>query len=71
MNYRRFLVYNVLGGFIWIYFFVYAGFAFGNHPFIQKNFKLVILAIIVLSVLPMVVEAWRGWKEHRGAKAAE
>ncbi len=69
MNYRRFLAYNVIGGFIWIYFFTYAGWAFGNQPFIQKNFKLVILAIIILSVLPMVFEAWRGWKEHRAAQA--
>jgi len=68
MTYRRFFAYNVIGGFIWIYFFTYAGYAFGNQPFIQENFKLVILAIIFLSVLPMVFEAWRGWREHRAAK---
>lgn len=65
MTYPRFLAYNVIGGFIWIYFFVYAGFAFGNQPFVQKNFKLVILVIIALSLLPIVYEAWRGWLEHR------
>jgi membrane-associated protein len=69
MNYRHFIAYNVIGGFIWIYFFIYAGYAFGNQPFVQKNFKLVILAIIILSVLPMVFEAWRGWKEHRAEKS--
>ncbi|GAB1488735.1 DedA family protein [Opitutaceae bacterium] len=69
MTYSRFLAYNVIGGFVWIYFFTYAGFAFGNQPFIQKNFKLVILAIIFVSVLPMLFEAWRGWREHRAAKA--
>ncbi|MES2693089.1 MAG: DedA family protein [Verrucomicrobiota bacterium] len=69
MTYSRFIAYNIIGGFIWIYFFTYAGFAFGNQPFVQKNFKLVILAIIVLSVLPIVWEFWRGWQENRKAKA--
>jgi membrane-associated protein len=69
MTYRRFLAYNVVGGFIWIYFFVYAGFLFGNQPFVQKNFKIVILAIIILSVVPIVVEFWRGWREARRASA--
>jgi membrane-associated protein len=65
MNYGRFLAFNVLGGFAWIYFFTYAGYLFGAHPFVQKNFKLVILAIIILSVVPMVYEAWRVWRDER------
>ena len=69
MTYRKFIAYNLIGGFVWIYFFVYAGFVFGNQPFVQKNFKLVILAIIVVSVLPMVVEFWRGWREHKKQSA--
>lgn len=67
MSYRQFIAYNLIGGFIWIYFFIYAGFFFGNQPFVQKNFKLVILAIIVISVIPMVIEGWRAWKESRQA----
>lgn len=72
MTYRHFIAYNILGGFIWIYFFTYAGYLFGNQPFVQKNFKLVILAIIILSVLPMVFEGWRAWRDSRraGAKSA-
>ena len=65
MNYRQFLAYNVIGGFLWIYSLTYAGYAFGNHPLVQKNFKLVILGIIVLSVLPMVIEGWRAWRENK------
>ena len=65
MTYSRFIAFNVIGAFIWIYFFIYAGFIFGNQPFVQKNFKLVILAIIVLSVLPIIYELWRGWRENR------
>ncbi len=70
MNYSRFIAFNIIGGFVWIYFFIYAGFAFGNQPFVQKNFKLVILAIIVLSVLPMVFEFVRAWRENRRAAAS-
>ena len=65
MTYLRFLAFNIIGAFVWIYFFTYAGFIFGNQPFVQKNFKLVILAIIFLSVVPIVYELWRGWRENR------
>lgn len=70
MTYSRFLAYNLIGGFVWIYFFTYAGFLFGNQPFVQKNFKLVILAIIFLSVLPIVIEVGREWLKGRKAPAA-
>lgn len=70
MTYPRFMAYNVIGGFIWIYFFTYAGFIFGNQPFVQKNFKLVILAIIILSVVPIVVEFVREWRKSRKTTAA-
>lgn len=70
MTYSRFLAFNVIGGFVWIYFFVYAGFGFGNQPFVQKNFKLVIVAIILLSVMPIAVEFMRGWQQSRRAARA-
>ena len=70
MTYARFITYNIVGGFAWIYFFTYAGFWFGNQPFVQKNFKLVILAIIILSVVPIVWELWRGWREAKADKKA-
>ena len=63
MNYRRFLAYNVVGGFLWVAICLFAGYFFGNLPFVKKNFSLVILAIIVISVLPAVVEYLR----HRAA----
>lgn len=70
MTYSRFLAYNVIGGFVWIYSFTYLGFAFGNIPVVQKNFKLVILGIIIVSVLPIVWEFVRAWQENRKAKAS-
>jgi len=65
MTYRRFFAYNVIGGFIWIYSFTYLGFFFGNLEPVKKNFGLVILGIIFLSVLPIVIEAWRAWREKK------
>lgn len=56
MSYRRFALYNVIGALAWVLLFLYAGYLFGNHPFVQKNLKLLILAIIVISIMPGVIE---------------
>src|SRR5688572_15869472 len=56
MTYSRFLVYNVVGGIVWVALFVLAGYYFGNLPVVRQNFTYVILAIIALSVMPIVVE---------------
>jgi membrane-associated protein len=62
MSYGYFLTYNLVGGIVWVLLFTLAGFFFGNIPFIQKNFEYVILAIILISVLPMLLEAWNVWR---------
>jgi membrane-associated protein len=64
------MAFNVIGGFVWVYFFCYAGFFFGGTPLVQKNFKLVILAIIFLSVLPIVFELTRAWLASRRDKTS-
>jgi membrane-associated protein len=57
MDYRRkFLPFDIIGGVLWITLLLLAGFAFGQHPFVQKNYEVVILAIVGISVLPMVIE---------------
>ena len=56
MSYARFFAYNVVGAFIWVAIFVGAGHFFGNMPEVKKNFSLVILAIIIISVLPIIFE---------------
>src|SRR3989344_1255499 len=56
MKYPRFLFYNIIGGFAWITLFLWGGFYFGNIQFIQENFSLVILIIIILSFIPMILE---------------
>jgi membrane-associated protein len=59
MSYPKFLTYNVAGAVLWVGLFVPAGYFFGNIPTVRENFTLVILAIIALSVLPMVIETVR------------
>jgi membrane-associated protein len=60
MEYRRFITYNILGAFLWTGLFVGLGYFFGNIPFVQENFELVVIAIIVISIVPMVIEYVRG-----------
>ncbi|MBS3091146.1 VTT domain-containing protein [Candidatus Pacearchaeota archaeon] len=56
MDYLRFLIYNVLGGIAWVALFLFAGFFFGNISFIKENLSLVIIAIIILSFTPAIVQ---------------
>jgi membrane-associated protein len=59
MSYRRFAIYNVTGAIAWVVIGVYAGYWFGNLEIVKKNFSLIIIAIVLISLLPAVVEYWR------------
>ncbi len=57
MDYRKkFLPFDILGGALWIGIMLGAGYLIGTSEVVQKNFKLVILGIVFLSVLPMIIE---------------
>jgi membrane-associated protein len=56
MTYGKFIVYNITGGIAWILIFVLGGYYFGNIPVVKRNFTLVIVAIIIISVMPAVFE---------------
>jgi len=56
MTYTKFFLYNVVGAVLWVGLFIGGGYFFGALPFVQKNMKIVILGIIVVSVLPIVYE---------------
>lgn len=57
MDYRRkFLPFDIFGGVLWISLLLFVGYLFGQHPFVQKNYELVILGIVFISILPMVIE---------------
>ena len=70
MSYLHFVFYNVFGGIFWVLVFVYAGFFFGNLPMVKRNFSLIIIAIIIISVIPVFIEFIRHWKEKNGNKKA-
>jgi membrane-associated protein len=59
MTFWRFFMYNLIGGLSWVGLFVLGGYYFGNLPMVKRNFTLVIMAIIVVSVLPAVIEFLR------------
>jgi membrane-associated protein len=59
MNFFRFWVYNITGGILWIVVCVGAGYLFGGIKWVQENFEVVVLAIIAISVLPVVIEVIR------------
>ena len=68
MNYYYFMMYNLAGGAAWVGIFCYAGYFFGDLPFVQENLKLLIVATIVVSILPAVVEVLRARLKQRKQK---
>lgn len=69
MSYSYFFSYNVFGGVVWVLLFTLLGYFFGNLEFVKKNFELVILAIIFISVVPAVWEAWKARREMQLERA--
>lgn len=67
MNYSKFVLFNIVGAFVWVWLCIWAGWFFGNIPWVRKNFEAVVIGIIVVSVLPVFVELWL---EKRRTKAA-
>ncbi|HSC23860.1 MAG TPA: DedA family protein [Casimicrobiaceae bacterium] len=67
MSYRRFLSYNVVGACLWIGLLVYAGFLFGNIPWVKDNLSLIVIAIVVVSLIPAVTTFIR---ERRAVRVA-
>lgn len=59
MTYGKFIRYNMIGGFLWVFSLVFLGYFFGNLDFVKNNFETVIFGIIGLSILPMVIEIFR------------
>lgn len=70
MTYSHFITYNVVGGILWVSLFLFAGYWFGGLPFVQNNFELVVVAIIAISVLPMLIEYLRSRSRARAEEAA-
>ncbi|MEK7064424.1 MAG: DedA family protein [Patescibacteria group bacterium] len=63
MNYSQFIYYNIMGGAFWVALFLFSGYFFGNLPWVKHNFEYLIIAIILISVVPMFVEWWKAKHE--------
>lgn len=70
MGYLRFIIFNIAGAIGWVALFVAAGYFFGNIPFIKDNFSYVIIAIVVISVLPIIISYFRNRKKEKERKKA-
>ena len=66
MHYPRFLAFDVGGGILWVWGFGLLGFFFGNTPIVRENFGLTIIAVILLSMVPIAFEMWRA-RAHRAS----
>ena len=71
MNFFRFWMFNIIGGIAWVIICVGSGYLFGNIEFVKKRFELVIVAIVIISVLPIAIEWWKARKEAKSSKPAE
>ncbi|WP_020485436.1 DedA family protein [Methylomonas sp. MK1] len=65
MPYSTFILYNIVGGVAWVLICVFAGYFFGNIPLVKKNFELVVLGIVLISILPIVLEVWKARKQAK------
>ncbi len=68
MRYRRFLAFNVIGAIAWIASLVYAGYIFGNIPWVKDNLSLIVIGIVVVSLLPAVITFLQERRAQRAAR---
>jgi membrane-associated protein len=68
MPYRDFWLFNAIGGAGWVVSMTLAGYFLGNIPIIAKNFELVVIGIVAISVLPICIGLFRAWRKSRRAK---
>jgi len=66
MHYGQFLSYNVIGGVSWVLLGTTLGYFFGNIPFVKENFSLIILAIVFISIIPMMIPLFKKAIKKRG-----
>jgi membrane-associated protein len=71
MTYGHFIAYNVIGGVLWVSLFLFGGYFFGGLQFVQDNFSFVVLAIILISVSPVIVEFIKARVQHSKEVAAK
>lgn len=65
MDYSKFFLFNLIGGLGWVISLTFAGYFFGNLPWIKQNLSVVIVGIIVVSLLPLIIGYWRNRSNNR------
>lgn len=65
MNYAHFIYYNIMGGAFWVTLFLFSGYFFGNLPWVKHNFEYLIIAIVLISVVPMAIEVYKAKRATR------
>jgi len=65
MKYFRFVTFSLLGNILWVTLFALGGYFFGNIPFVRNNFTVAILAIILISLLPMIIAIIKNYLSKR------
>jgi membrane-associated protein len=70
MSYRQFVVYNVAGGIGWVTSMTLCGYYLGRIPWIRDNFELTVIAIVAISLVPIMLASFRHWRARRAAAAA-
>jgi len=71
MSYGHFISYNIFGGIVWTALFIFAGYFFGNIPWVKDNFSIVILAIVLISLAPAVIEYLRSRRKPQAPRSTE
>lgn len=71
MNYRRFILYNIVGAVAWVTLMLGSGWLLGQVPFVKEHFELIVIAIVFISVMPMIIEWWKARGEKNVEKNAE
>ena len=64
MDYVRFMLYSVVGAFLWVIVCTSAGFLLGNIPIVKENFELIVVGIVVVSILMPILGWWKAQREE-------
>ncbi|MFN3630639.1 MAG: hypothetical protein ACK4XK_11395, partial [Casimicrobiaceae bacterium] len=63
--------YNIVGGVLWCASLTYAGYLFGNLPWVRANLSLIVFGIVIASIMPMVIKFWHEARSRRAIRSGE
>lgn len=71
MEYKTFLAYNIGGGIFWVLSLMTLGYVLGDIPIVKQNLEKAVLLVIFISILPIIIEGYKGWKEKKASTGGE